>query len=350
VNEIRQDLLTEQWVIYAPERARRPHTNETQEVKREHLPGSAANCPFCPGNESQLPKVIHEIPAAGDRPWQNRVVPNKYPVLTPESEIAGTNRGIYLTAAAYGLHEVIIESPLHNQDISAMPEEEVTTLIETYAMRYGQVYRDHDEVAAVIIFRNHGPRAGTSLQHPHSQMIASGIIPHCISNRELVAKNYYSLNKQCALCDIIESEQTEGNRVFFENDLFMAFVPFAAAVPFEVWIVPKLHCSDFGLASERERADLACALKDTLQRYQDTLGDPDYNYVINTYSRQPTMLRYLHWFVQIQPRLTTPAGFEMGSGMHINPSLPEDDAAVLRRQRESNSASQVSKKGVASNA
>jgi UDPglucose--hexose-1-phosphate uridylyltransferase len=217
-------------------------------------------------------------------------------------------------------------------------------------MRYGQVYRDHDEVVAVVIFRNHGQRAGTSLQHPHSQLIASGIIPHCISNREYVAKNYFSLNKKCAVCSILETEQSDGNRVFFENELFLAFVPFAAAVPFEVWIVPKLHCSDFGLASERERADLASALKDTLQLYQDTLGDPDYNYVINSYSRQPTMLRHLHWFVQIRPRLTTPAGFELGSGMHINPSVPEADAAVLRGQYDSNSLSQTSKKGAASNA
>lgn len=334
MNEIRQDLLTEQWVIYSPERAQRPHSTEPQETPREHLPESAAHCPFCPGNESRLPSIIQEIPAKDERPWQNRIVPNKFPVLTPDGEITGTNRGIYLTAAAYGVHEVIIESPLHDQDVPTMPEEEVRTLIETYAMRYSQAYRTHNEVVAVIIFRNHGSRAGTSLRHPHSQLIATGIMPHNVSHKEWIAKNYFSLNKRCVMCDILESEQSDESRIVFENDFFLAFVPFAAMVPFELCIVPKRHCSDFGLASEQERADLAVALRDALQRYQDVLGNPDYNYVIQSYSRQPTMVRYLHWYVQIQPRLTTPAGFEMGTGMHINPSLPEEDAAMLREEYE----------------
>jgi len=332
VNEIRQDILTEQWTIYAAERAQRPHITKPQETQREHLPGSAAHCPFCPGNESRLPAIIQEIPADDGKGWQNRVVPNKYPVLTPDGEITGTKRGIYLAATAYGVHEVIIESPLHDQDIPTMSETEVGTLIETYAMRYGQAYRAHSEVVAVIIFRNHGSHAGTSLHHPHSQLIATGIIPHHISHEERIAKDYYDLNKRCIMCDVLESERPDGARVVFENNLFLTFVPFAAKVPFELWIVPKRHGSDFGLASEQERTDLAFALCDALKRYQVTLGNPDYNYVIHSYSRQPTELPYLHWYIQIQPRLTTPAGFEMGSGMHVNPSLPEDNAAALRQE------------------
>jgi len=330
VNEIRQDLLSEHWVIYAPQRGQRPGAAEPQQAVREQMPESQAQCPFCPGNESRLPSIIQEINTPNGRPWQNRVIPNKYPVLTPEGEIAGTNRGIYLTAAAYGVHEVIIESPLHSQDIPTMSEKEVETLIETYSMRYGHTYREHDEVAAVIIFRNHGPRAGTSLRHPHSQLIAAGIIPQWVSHKERIAKDYFGSNKRCVMCDILEFEQSDKARIIFENELFLAFVPFAATAPFEVWIVPKRHCSDFGLASEQERKELAQALCDALQRYQDILGDPDYNYVIHSYSRQPTMVPYLHWYIQIKPRLTTPAGFEMGSGMHVNPSLPEENAKVLR--------------------
>jgi UDPglucose--hexose-1-phosphate uridylyltransferase len=332
VNEIRQDLVTEEWVVYSPKRAQRPQINESKDTKSEHLPGSAANCPFCPGNESRLPSIIQEIPAIDDKDWQNRVVPNKYPVLTPEGEITGTNRGIYLTAAAYGVHEVIIESPLHNQDIPMMSEKEIETLIETYSQRHSHVYRAHNEVAAVIIFRNHGPHAGTSLRHPHSQLIASGIIPHSVSHKERIAKDYFSLKNRCVMCDILKSERSDEDRIVYENELFLTFVPFAAKAPFEMWIVPRRHCSDFGLVSAQERADLARALGDALQRYRDVIGDPDYNYVIHSYSRQPTMVQYLHWYIQIQPRLTTPAGFEMGSGMHVNPSLPEDNAEILREQ------------------
>ena len=335
MNEIRQDLVTEEWVIYSPERAQRPYLNNLQENKNENLPGSAANCPFCPGNESRLPSIIQEVPAVSGVGWQNRVVPNKYPVLTPKGEIAGTNRGIYLTAAAYGAHEVIIESPLHNLDIPMMSDKEIETLIDTYSLRHSQAYHAHNEVAAVIIFRNHGPHAGTSLRHPHSQLIASGIIPHSVSHKERTAKDYFSLKKHCVICDILKSELSDEDRIVFENDMFLTFVPFAAKVPFEMWIVPKQHCTDFGLVSGQERADLACSLGDALKRYRDIIGDPDYNYVIHSYSRQPTMVPYLHWYIQIQPRLTTPAGFELGSGMHINPSLPEDNAKVLREQYDS---------------
>jgi UDPglucose--hexose-1-phosphate uridylyltransferase len=257
------------------------------------------------------------------------------PMLTLEGEIAGTNRGIYLTATVYGVHEVIIESPLHNQDIPTMSENEVETLIETYSMRYGQAYRTHNEVAAIIIFRNHGPHAGTSLLHPHTQMIATGIVPHCLSHKERIAKDHFSSNKRCVMCDILEYERLDEDRIVFENDLFLNFVPFAAKVPFEMWIVHKRHCSDFGLVSAQERAELARALSDALQRYQEVIGNPDNNYVIHSYSRQPTMVQYLHWYVQIQPRLTTLAGFEMGSGMHVNPSLPEDNAEVLREEYDS---------------
>jgi UDPglucose--hexose-1-phosphate uridylyltransferase len=258
-------------------------------------------------------------------------VPNKYPALDPGADVAGTNRGLYRVTTNYGRHEVVIETPFHNHDIPFMTREEMQAVIATYAQRYSTLYRDDKAVETVIMFRNHGPQAGTSLRHPHSQIVATGIVPESLTHREKVAIDYYQQNGRCVLCDIIEHERADGVRIVLESQSFISFVPFAASVPCETWIAPKQHCADFGLITEQEQQDLASILQDSLVRLHDTLSDPDYNYVIQSGSRQDTLVPHLHWYLQICPRLTIPAGFEIGSGMAINHSLPEEDAQLLRQ-------------------
>ena len=124
-------------------------------------------------------------------------------------------------------------------------------------------------------------------------------------------------------------------RVIVENDYFIAFIPFAAQVPFEIWIMPKKHRANFGNISDAEKTDLAPALRYCLARLHGKLGDPDYNYVINTSARYRADEPQLHWYLQILPRLTTRAGFEIGSGININPSVPEKDIDFLRGNLES---------------
>lgn len=330
--EIRQDLLTNRWVIYAPQRGKRP--TEMGERNRDigELPEKDGTCPFCIGNEQMIPPIIYEYTVPDEDEWRTRVVPNKYPVLEPDVEVAGANRDIYRVTTSYGRHEVVIETPFHNRDIPFMTLDEMESVIETYARRYSALYSVDEVVEAVIVFRNHGARAGTSLRHPHSQIVATGLVPHAITHREKVALAYYRQIKRCVLCDVVEYERVEGIRLISENPSFVAFVPFAASVPCEVWIVPKQHCADFGLITEEERRQLASVLQDVLQRLHDVLDDPDYNYVIHSGSRQHALVPHLHWFLQIRPRLTTPAGFEIGSGMEINRSLPEDDAELLRTE------------------
>lgn len=325
--EMRQDKATRQWVIYAPARRKRPKDFRKPPLETAELPERDERCPFCPGNERMLPPVILEL--NGGSGWRTRVVPNKFPALVPEGELERHGRGIYVAMGAYGLHEVVIETRLHNRDLGAMSRDEANAVVETYHRRYRDLMARHEN-AMTILFRNHGARAGTSLIHPHSQIITLGVVPHYVRWREEEAQHYFDEWGRCVFCDILKEEIGSGGRVVMENESFAAFVPFAAEVPFETWIMPREHKADFGDLSDREKEDLASALRDVLGRLRNKLGDPDYNYVVNTSARYRAGEPQLHWYVQIRPRLTERAGFEIGSGMSINPSIPEEDAAFLR--------------------
>lgn len=330
--EMRQDVLTGRWVIYAPDRSGRPNEMSPAAAESGALPEKDATCPFCLGNETMIPPIVFELASAGDHGWRTRVVPNKYPVLRPDANVAGVHRGVHRVTSSYGRHEVVIETPFHNRDIPVMTADEVESIVETYARRYHALYRDDESIETVIIFRNHGPRAGTSLHHPHSQIIAMGLVPETVARRERIALDYYERNHRCLVCDVVQYERTDRTRLVYEDASFLSFVPFAAEAPFEMCIMPKWHSADFGsIAPERQR-ELAAVLQDALRRLHDTLDDPDYNYVIHSGCRQDRAGPHLHWYLQIRPRLTTPAGFEIGSGMAVNHSLPERDAERLRRR------------------
>jgi UDPglucose--hexose-1-phosphate uridylyltransferase len=329
-NEIRQNKATKRWVIFAPSRGKRPLAFKRQESKNQRLPAVDKDCPFCPGNEKSLPSIIMELPGPEGSQWQTRVVPNKFPALTSDENNVRYRRGLYLAMPGYGHHEVIIESPVHNRRIAQMTPKEVGIIIETYHRRYVNVMKQNWNLMT-LIFRNHGRRAGTSLDHPHSQIIVTGMVPTYIRWREERAQYYFDESGRCVYCDILKQEAQERQRVISENETFLAFVPYAAEVPFEIWIMPTKHQASFSDLSDQEKPGLAAILQDCLARLQRKLNDPDYNYIINTAARYRAGEPQLHWYLQIRPRLTTQAGFEIGSGISINPSLPEEDAAFLRQ-------------------
>ncbi|MGQ9570860.1 MAG: galactose-1-phosphate uridylyltransferase [Thermodesulfovibrionales bacterium] len=177
--------------------------------------------------------------------WLTRVVPNKFFSLIPEGELSRYREGIYIAKEGYGLHEVVIESHYHSKQIADMSHEEVTAVVETYHKRYVELMEEHKNMMT-IIFRNHGMLAGTSLIHPHSQIIFIGFVPNYIRWREKKAQKYYNEWGRCVYCDILEFEIKEQKRTILETNSFFAFVPFAAEVPFEIWIMPKRHGADFG--------------------------------------------------------------------------------------------------------
>jgi UDPglucose--hexose-1-phosphate uridylyltransferase len=333
MTEIRQNKATKQWVIYSTARAKRPRDFVRPAREKRVLTEYDPHCPFCPGNEAMLPPIISETPAATGSSWQTRIVPNKFPALVPEASNARVLRDIYLAMEGHGRHEVIIENPRHNRDISEMTSQEIGVVIETYHQHYVELMKVHENML-VLIFRNHGERAGTSLMHPHSQMIVTGIVPPLVREREEQAQRHFDEWGRCVFCEMLEFERDQCARVVFENELFLGFVPFAAEVPFEIWIMPKEHEADFGSITAAQKTALAEALHNVLGRLHTKLSDPDYNYVINSSSQYDSGEPHIHWYLQIRPRMITPAGFELGTGISINPSVPEDDAAFLNQQNQ----------------
>jgi UDPglucose--hexose-1-phosphate uridylyltransferase len=329
-SKIRQNKATRQWVIYAPARRRRPKDFRKSDLKKE-IPPHDKRCPFCHNNEHMLTPIISDITDAGGD-WKVRTIPNKFPALTPHDDLKRVNKGIYISMKGYGQHEVVIETPVHNRQIGQMSVKEVGLIIEMYHKRYTDLMKKHKNMM-VIIFRNHGMQAGTSLIHPHSQIIATGMVPHHVRWREEEALHYFDEWGRCVFCDILKFEMQFAKRIIYKNKSFIAFVPYAAEVPFEIWIMPVKHRAEFRDISDTEKMNLASALKIVLEKLHKKLNDPDYNYIINTSAQYRAKEPQLHWYLQILPRLMTRAGFEIGSGININPSIPEEDAIFLKSGR-----------------
>jgi len=328
VPQLRYNIATGDWVIFATERAKRPHDFIKAKKEEKVLPEYKENCPFCPGNENKTPGEIFRL--GDEKKWRARCVPNLFGALSPNENVQRKIDGIYISMGGYGNHEVIIENPRHNTCIALMSNEEVEDIIRVYKERY-ICLQDMPEIECIIIFKNHGLAAGTSLEHPHSQLIATPIIPPHIKGRIDVAQDYFEKTGNCVYCKTIEEELMAKTRVVLETDSFVSFLPYAGMGPFVIWICPKRHMSGFSEIKDEEIRDLASNLKSTLQKLYYGLDNPDFNYVIRSYAAKEKNVRYLHWYLNIIPRLSQPAGFELGSAMFINTSSPEESAEFLRQ-------------------
>ena len=330
--EIRQDITTKEWVIIATERSKRPHDFK-KKVERDGEQRLDPACPFCPGNEAMTAVDLYRRPHVlnvNGLVWGVRVVPNKFPALIPQGSLNRQVEGVsFHRLDGVGQHEVVIETPHHNRFMFDMDDVEVCSIIHTYRERYNQLKQDK-RFKVILIFKNHGKAAGTSLEHPHSQIIAAPVVPAHIRNKYEIATAYFDDNERCIYCDVVQDEINVGARVILRTDLFVAFHPFASQAPFETWIAPLRHRSSFGAISDDEIEDFSSVLRVVLKKLHIGLGNPDFNYVIHTAPLTDENKRYYLWHMQILPRLTTPAGFELGTGMSINTTLPEETAAFMR--------------------
>jgi UDPglucose--hexose-1-phosphate uridylyltransferase len=184
----------------------------------------------------------------------------------------------------------------------------------------------------IIIFKNHGEAAGTSLEHTHSQIVGTAVVPSNIRKKLEEAARYYDDHGRCVYCDSIQEELYFKKRIVMDTEKFVVVQPFASRVPFETWIIPKEHQASFGSISVEDSKRFAKVLKETLFMLYSKLNDPSYNFVIHTSPIKDEQEDYYHWHLQIIPRLTTTAGFEMGSGIYINVSFPEETAQFLREK------------------
>ncbi len=327
MSEFRQNRATKEWVIVAPGRGKRPSDFAIESEKREPIPPFKDNCPFCPGHEDQTPPTIYQLPPKGE--WQTRVVTNKFAALSPEMTATRNSIGGFLSANGYGIAEVIIESPLHNKTIATMPVDEVANILISYRERH-KIISQNPNINLITIFRNHGSRAGTSLEHPHSQLIATPIVPPHVRYPLEQAVLHYDNYGTCVYCDIIADELGQKDRIIVNSSRFAVVCPYASRSPFETRIYPKRHMPSFMSITDEEIRELAGLLRDTLLRIYLFLGNPDYNYVIRSSPVGDEDTRYLHWYLVIIPKISTPAGFEIGSGIYINTVAPEESAKALR--------------------
>jgi UDPglucose--hexose-1-phosphate uridylyltransferase len=231
--------------------------------------------------------------------------------------------------AGSGTHEVIIETPAHNASPAFLPYDQVEKVLTAYHQRYNAL-RKNAALRSIVIFKNHGWASGTSLPHPHSQLVATPIVAPFHHQGFAVAGEYYRERGRCLYCDLLEEERNNGERIIFQNGHFTVFHPYACHAPYETWIVPGQHCASFGLFPGAHLAALARALKDTLLCLHRALGDPAFNMMVLSIIAEEEADPSYHWHIRIIPRLTTIAGFEMGSGIYINIALPEETAGKMR--------------------
>ena len=326
--EIRRDPVIGRWVIISTERGKRP-SEFTPEVE----PELGKFCPLCAGNEDKTPaEILAYGPPGRERNksgWWVRVVPNKFPALQIEGSINRQADGMYDKMNGIGAHEVLIETPDHKKEIPDLDDKRIEDVIWAYRDRIIDLRKD-TRFEYILVFKNKGSAAGASLSHPHSQLIATPMVPMRVKEEMTGAKQYYDFKERCVFCDMISQELSENIRLVAENDHFVAFEPFAPRFPFETWILPKTHDSHFEDLQKSEGSSLAKILKNILRRLRVVLDDPPFNYILHNSPLKDPSLTYFHWHIEIIPKLTKIAGFEWGSGFYINPTPPEEAAQFLK--------------------
>ncbi len=325
MSTLRQDPTTRQWVVLAPRRGAPPPQRVV--VPRARLETHDPSCPFCVGNEAQTPPEIARLPVGGS--WGVRVVPNMYAALAGDGIPRRSGPPLFREMPGVGSHEVVIESPRHDARLDQMTIDEVARVIEMWRARYRALI-EQQHILAVVVFKNFGPLAGTSLLHTHSQIVATPVFLPRLLRRLDVATRYADENGSCVYDDVIAGERENGARIVTTCGRFVAFAPFAAGSPFETWIAPELHQASFGDLADEEVEDVACIVRDVLRAIRAACGDPDYNLVMFSAPSNGRADRVFHWHIKVLPKLSTPAGFELGSAMSINTVPPEEAAQALR--------------------
>ncbi|MCS7114758.1 MAG: galactose-1-phosphate uridylyltransferase [Candidatus Bathyarchaeota archaeon] len=338
-NELRRDYLLKRWVVIATERGRRP----TDFAKKETAQARVGVCPFCPGNEYMTPPAVlvylesgGRIEKTGDedgfrhKGWVIRCFPNLYPAFTPPKEEPSlewnAEGGDF--AAAVGHHEVLIESPVHDEHPSDARIPQLTHVVNAYLDRLREL-SSKPYVRYVSIFRNHGVEAGASLSHAHSQIIATPFVPIILREELGASRKFWKEKGECIFCQILKKER-EGPRFIMENSDFTVFAPYASIHPMEFWIFPKRHMASLLEISEKEVENFAKTLKACFGGLKSLLNNPPYNFGIHTALGEKAREHY-HWHLEVYPKLATWAGFEKSTGVYINTVSPEAAAESLRK-------------------
>ncbi len=327
MTELRQDPTSGEWVVVAKERALRPFDLAHLSAPRALL--DVANCPFCPGHEEKTPPELLRYPEDAVQPWKVRVVPNRYPFVSPDGAARRARDGSFVSMPGNGHHEVVIESPRHDARPADLTAPELAHVFQAYQRRLKDLRRDPN-IKQILIFKNYGEAAGTSIAHLHSQIVALPVVPVVVQRKLDIVRRHRATTGRSLYGDILESERRARTRVIAEAGEFLAFHPFASRFPFETWILPQTPRPSFEGVSEKELLDLAELLNKVLGTFRDRLGDPAFNYIIDGAPIDQVEHTDFTWHIEIVPRLTTAGGFELGVGVYVNPAAPEETAQLMR--------------------
>jgi len=337
-NEMRKDYLLDRWVIIAPHRKKRP--TDLVKKREEERKGT---CPFCPGNEQMTPPatlvylptpkgIKKEKDGKGKvhKGWLVRCFSNLYPALSPPAERMESPKGKsdFTSAEAIGHHEILVESPDHDEHPGVARVSQLIHVINASLDRVRDFSREPYAKFA-LIFRNHGREAGASLSHTHMQLAALPMVPRMIQEELDASEKFWRETGGCAFCDILKRE-SNGPRFIWQNENFLAFAPWASINPFEFWIFLKKHQSTPLEMTKEQTSDLAKILRVSLGGLKNLLNDPPYNFGFHIAPTQGNF-EYYHWHIEVYPKIAIWAGFEKSTGMFINIVSPEDAAENMRK-------------------
>ncbi|HSB70834.1 MAG TPA: galactose-1-phosphate uridylyltransferase [Candidatus Methylomirabilis sp.] len=327
-SRLRKDPVTQHWVVISPGRAEVPMPGWPPQPAG--LPPEA--CPFCPGREDKTGKEIHaerEPGSSRNGPgWWVRVVADKYPILHIEGGLERSAEGMYDSMNAIGAHEILIETPVHEQHWATLETLQMERVLRAVQQRSVDL-RNDSRFRHVFWVKNHG--LATSLfHHQHSHILASPFVPRAIDQELKGFGEYARWKERCVLCDVVKQELRDGRRILLGEGAIVAFAPFAPRFPYESWIVPTRHEHDFGTAPAAELRDLARALQGTIRRLRSHLNDPPFSLVLHSSPLGEFVSEEYHWHIELVPRLLLDPGLEWGTGIYINPVAPEIAAERLR--------------------
>ncbi len=327
MSELRKDPVVDRWVIIANDRSKRPNATAPTIKSNSEEP-----CPFCTGHEAETPPEVLAYRdgsiGANSPGWRVRVVPNKYPALASVADIPLPADSPYRAMGALGAHEVIIESPTHCLSMAELSERQVEDVLRAYQQRLIALH-DDPRWQSIIIYKNEGSAAGATLAHVHSQLLALPIVPREVAQEWRALEAHHDATGRCLYCEILDHERTDRRRIVIESAAFVGFCPFASRFPFEIWVMAKKHSPFFHTIAEDELRQLALILRQCLRRLAGIV-DASLNFVLHSGPLKEARREHYHWHLEILPRVTKIAGFELASGCYINTEAPEIAARQLR--------------------
>ena len=334
MSELRRDPITGRWVCLAAGRAARP---EAAPRRADGEFTATADCPFCEGHEQRTPPELAAYRPGGgpaDSPgWKVRVVPNLYPAFSFEESPADLGNALHAHGPALGACEVIIHSPDHRRWLPYLADDQAELAMTTTWQRY----RTHSVsgVGSVVALYNHGREAGASLAHPHGQIYSTRLVAPVLDEEYRGAEAAHRAMGACVFCRMIEEESAQDVRVVARAKQFVAIAPYASRQPYECWILPTEHLADLGDAHEDVAAALGRFLKVVLWRVTAVAGDVPVNWYLHSLPNAAGDWREsYHWHVEIRPKPTDVAGFELATGTYINTLAPEVAATTLAAEQD----------------